>query len=376
MNKIKILYIVSSLKKCAPTQQLFNIVKHLDQDQFQCKILTLSPEPGKTQIEDFKKLNVEIDSLNLNRIHFVITGYQHLKDYIKRTKPDIIHSSGIRADFFVSKLNLPIKHCLSVRNYAYEDYSLRYGKLIGFVSAKIHLHVMSHSEYPIFCSFALKKRYQLILSNQLYAVQDGIDIQKFLPLNDSESKVQIRKRLELPEDKYIFIVSGHLSSIKDPETIIKAFSMIENKNAQLIFIGKGHLFKQLLKKQLNNITFLGYVENVADYLKASDCFISASISEGMGNSVIEAAACGLELILSEIPSHREICGSFAQAHTFFSIRDYEQLSQLMTHKIKNQLIKESEEFMTYIHNNFSAFNMSQNYQKIYTQMIVKAVNSQ
>lgn len=374
MKIIKILYVVSSLKKCAPTQQLYNIVKHLDNNLFECHILTLSPEPEKTQHNDFKNLNIKIDSLNLNRLQFVIFGLTRLREYLLNIKPDIIHTSGIRADYSISKLNLPISHCLSIRNYAYEDFGLRYGKIIGLIAAKFHIQIMKKSNYPVFCSNALKYRYQHILSNQLYAVQDGIDTDVFKQIEDNESKKKLRRKLKLPEDKYIFIVSGHLSTIKDPITVLKAFLMINKKTAHLIYIGKGHLMNILKNNSPSNVSIIGYVDNVEDYLNASDCFISASISEGMGNSVIEAAACGLDLLLSDIPSHREICNSYADDHTFFKIKNSEQLYQLMKLKIQSNSKDKSDDFKQFIIKNFSAFHMSHNYQKLYSQMMKKDIN--
>ena len=77
----------------------------------------------------------------------------------------------------------------------------------------------------------------------------------------------------------------------------------------LIFIGSGNMEDELKRNfQESRIEFKGIVPDVKDYLVASDYFISASYSEGLPNSVLEALAAGLPLILSDIPSHSEIVG--------------------------------------------------------------------
>lgn len=47
-------------------------------------------------------------------------------------------------------------------------------------------------------------------------------------------------------------------------------------------------------------------EDVGDYYRAADVFLSASRTEGMPYAVLEAAYCGLPLVLSDIPPHRQL----------------------------------------------------------------------
>src|SRR5690625_7535896 len=61
-----------------------------------------------------------------------------------------------------------------------------------------------------------------------------------------------------------------------------------------------------LAGQTNNILIKGAVQNVAQYLQASDYFVSCSKAEGLPMAVIEALACGLPCLLSDISPHAEI----------------------------------------------------------------------
>lgn len=54
------------------------------------------------------------------------------------------------------------------------------------------------------------------------------------------------------------------------------------------------------------ILFPGYVSNLWHLMKRADAFVSLSRFEGCPNAVLEAAACGSPLVLSDIPAHREL----------------------------------------------------------------------
>ena len=58
----------------------------------------------------------------------------------------------------------------------------------------------------------------------------------------------------------------------------------------------------------DQITFAGGLERplVAHHLKKSDIFVSLSRSDGLSTSLVEALACGLFPVVSDIPSNREV----------------------------------------------------------------------
>ena len=109
-----------------------------------------------------------------------------------------------------------------------------------------------------------------------------------------------------------FLVIGRLSEEKRCEQIIRVFSRLSEKlNVKLIFIGDGPLEDNLLNitKQINQshrIFFKGASKNVREHLIASDFYISASQSEGMSNSLLEAMSLGIPAITSNVSGVNEI----------------------------------------------------------------------
>ena len=109
-----------------------------------------------------------------------------------------------------------------------------------------------------------------------------------------------------------FLVIGRLGEEKKCDQIIRVFSKLsEDLNVKLIFLGDGPLEEDLVKmtKQLNQshrIFFKGAVKNVREYLIASDFYVSASQSEGMSNSLLEAMSLGIPAITSNVSGVNEI----------------------------------------------------------------------
>ncbi|MGG1687212.1 glycosyltransferase [Pseudalkalibacillus sp. NRS-1564] len=182
-NKISILYVVSTLRQSGPTNQLLGIVSNLDESKYDAHVLTLSSEPNNTRINDFINSNVKVTSLNLSRLEYQLKGKQSLKKYISKFNPDVIHTSGVRADTVVSKLDISQKHCMTVRNYAYDDYIAKFGSFVGKITAKSSIESMKRCEYVVCCSKTLKDMYMKILPQELFVVQNGVNTTKFKPAN-------------------------------------------------------------------------------------------------------------------------------------------------------------------------------------------------
>ncbi len=190
MKKNKILYVVSVLNQSGPTNQLLNIVSNLDLNQFDFKIVTLSPESSKTMIEKFKQFNLE--SLNLSRIKGILFSKKMLEKIIKNYSPDIIHTSGIRADSLLFSLK-KYKFIHTIRNFPEVDYKMKFGKYLGFIMAKKHLNIIKKSQTGIACSKSLKDAFSKKNIN-LDFVQNGVDTQKFFPIS-SEKKNSLTKKI-------------------------------------------------------------------------------------------------------------------------------------------------------------------------------------
>lgn len=366
---IKILYIVSSLKKTGPIVVLANIIKFIDTDKFEPTILTLSPEPNSSMQQYFTdSLHIKVDTIGLSRIKGLFFAKKNIKKYIENNNIDLVHSHGFRADILLNGIS--ITQVSTIHNYPFYDYIMKFGNLKGTFMAKKHFKfIKDHSTNCIACAKTIASEFHKNNLNLKY-IQNGVNIQDFYPL-PSKDILKIRRKLHLPNNKTIFITVGSLIPRKDMGTVISAFNIFnKDYGGILLVIGNGDEQKKLESLSTKNILFLGHIDNVVEYLQISDCFISASLAEGLPNTVLEAMACGLPTILSKISSHVEIYEN--KEVSFFEIKNLLQLVDMMKEITVSYTLQKNIS-LRLIEEKFSAKVMSEKYQKVYEEKLNESI---
>lgn len=367
-NKIKLLFVVSTFRRTGPTNQLLNILKHLDKQMFLPHIVTLSPESGDSMQSEFEKITVQIHSLELSRFQGLLLAKIKLKDLLQQIQPHVIHTQGIRPDILMGSIK-DSKHIFTIRNYVMDDYLKKYGNIKGSIMAKCHLKLMRSKSTGVACSKSIQQIYKKSHNILLDVIPNGVDINKYMPVS-MDRKKQLRQELNLPDDKKIFISAGSFIKRKNVEATINAFKKQNSLNSYLVILGTGHLENKLknMCSDDKNILFAGFKTNVSPYLQASDYFISTSYSEGMPNTVLEAMACGLPPILSDIPAHREIFENNSSWQFMAGANDEINLAKCIQSVVNKRYGYLSEDVRKIIVNKFSARQNSIAYQDKYVKI--------
>lgn len=128
---------------------------------------------------------------------------------------------------------------------------------------------------------------------------NAINANLFKKLN----KRECREKLGLPLDAFITIFVGSYKETKGPHRLSDALNGIDGKPVHSIFVGFGDI-----KPSAKNMLFEGRLQhtNIPLYLNAADVFVLPTQAEGCCNAIIEAMACGLPIISSNLPFNWDV----------------------------------------------------------------------
>lgn len=114
-------------------------------------------------------------------------------------------------------------------------------------------------------------------------------------------KEKMREKYNLPKDKFIVAFTGYFIERKGPLRVLKALEGIEG-NIGGVFIGNG---KQ--EPIGDKVLFKGRLKHnqVPEMLSAADVFVLPTQNEGSCNAIVEAMACGLPIVSSDIEAIKE-----------------------------------------------------------------------
>lgn len=143
-------------------------------------------------------------------------------------------------------------------------------------------------------------------------VPNPVNLERFY--KSQELRMEGRRRLGLSEEDFVAICSGQIQPRKGVDTFLEVANSLPF--IKFVWVG-GQPFSVLtagyiemnekIKKAPPNVIFTGLIpyEEMPIYLNAADIFFFPSYQENFPMAVLEAASCGLPLLLRDNPEYRE-----------------------------------------------------------------------
>jgi len=162
-----------------------------------------------------------------------------------------------------------------------------------------------------------------IQEEKITIIPGGSDLGRFKP---SPNKKEIRKRLNIPEDKFILLTIRNLVPRMGLENLVESIALVQEriKDVYCIIGGEGMLRNKLETQvkalKLEEVVSLhGFVpeEHLPLYYQMADYFILPTVAlEGFGLITVEAMACGTPVLGTPVGGTREILNKFDPGFLF------------------------------------------------------------
>ncbi|MEE6639303.1 glycosyltransferase [Limosilactobacillus pontis] len=315
---MKVLLVVPSLKKTGVTEVVKSLIceNKKNSGNVNYYLVSLKNDNGNN-VSEFKKL--------LGENIFILDGKSILsprkiikfKRVVRNIKPSIIHFHAFESDIYSIFLNhKKYKIVSTAHNNGKEDFQSTYGTLVGSLMAVAQVLLFNRMDLVIAVSDTVKRQFDNIIRSNIDIVLNGVND------NDDDSLGKTIKMGVLV--KPIGIYSGNLSSRKNVDILFETYKKINFSKirSSLIVLGDDpqdsqKLIRYNIKYKGYGIVFVGRVNNVYPYLSMANYWVSASKNEGLPMAAIEGMSKNLDLILSDIPQHRELKVSNKQNILFF-----------------------------------------------------------
>ena len=309
-------------------EHLYQLSKRLNQKKWNIIMCTLKDGP---YWDKFNSIGIRTYNLVCRRL--LLSTPLKLFYILKKEKPDIVHTHGKGPGLYgriIGKiLNIPVIH--TYHGFHYESLS----RLKQWLHLLVENFLALITTHHIFVSNGERDRARVIKfldEENATVIQNGVDYEYIENLHTKrDSILQSIGYLSWKNNRLVGTIS-RLSPEKGIINLLLAFhqTLQKKNNLRLIMVGgypEEHKDYYLRIKRLieekdlsKHVCLLGYRNDSLEILKCLDFYISPSLSEGLPISVLEALACGIPTIATEIPGNKDVLcnsvfGVLAQANS-------------------------------------------------------------
>jgi len=213
-------------------------------------------------------------------------------------------------------------------------------------------------------------KYRLPESKVRFIV-NGVDLDRFRP----EGSRSLREQLRAPDDMVVFGTVGWLRPEKGLDALIRLFAQADIPNTKLVIVGDGPCRAKLeeLVQHLQlteRVCFVGATDDPAPYLHALDVFVMSSRTEQTPISLLEAMACGLPAICTDVGDSALLLGTNQHPMVVPPDQPMPYIKALKELAASAELRKQSgEENRLRCEQNYSYSRMLESYRELYSDAL-------
>lgn len=302
-----------------------------------------------------------------------------LIEFCKEEKFDILHSHGGVSGFYgrlVKKYYPEIKTVHTIHGIHYINTKNLLRKYVSLAIEQYLVKFTDHFVCETNSDFYSAGKIKIINPVNTSIIPNGIDLKKYCNLERKKSSVLTE--LNISSEDFIIGNVSRFDEQKNQNLIIKAASLLKKEYPfiKFVLIGDGKLWEQSKKlaSDLNlqsNILFTGEKRNLTDYYSLFDLFVFPTFWEGMPYVLLEAMACRLPIICSDIPSLKEVVKDNFSAVLFNPHSEKDLANSILKLYNDKNLLKEISSNAYESVKNYSEYFTVKKIEEIYTGVLGK-----
>lgn len=308
MEKIKVMHIIRAAEG-GMKKHLLSILLGLDKEKYQLAVGCSFDKNTSDYLHENGVLVYHVDICDGLNVSKDANAIIKIRNIINDFKPEIIHFHGAKASLVgrLACLGYNLKIVMTVHNFP--EYR-RMNKIKKRLYLGMNKCLNKRTNAIITVSEALKKAIvdeENIDPEKVNVIYNCVDLSTY----QDNPFLDLRKEYNLESDTLLIGCISRLIPSKGVQDLIKALEILKGRVKVFAFVaGDGpylnYLQDMAKEAKLENIQFLGYRNDIKDFLRNIDIFVLPSHSEGFGVSVAEAMALGVPVIATNVGGIPEI----------------------------------------------------------------------
>ena len=258
---------------------------------------------GGAAATELRDCGVAFTSLEMRKGLADPRGWMRFHRWLKREQPDVLHAHLPHAAWLCrwSRLAAPVPVMVDT---LHSSCTGKGGRRAGYACSDwLPDHVTAVSRATAAAHLAAG----MVREEHLSILGNGIEVDAWEP--NVEARAAARRQLGLA-DEFLWMAVGRLEAVKDYPTLLRAMSRAP-KNARMLILGTGPQEAELVELAARlgldqQVRFFGFEPHVEHWMQAADGFVLSSRYEGLPMVLLEAGACGVPAVATDVPGTHEV----------------------------------------------------------------------
>lgn len=336
MKKKKLLYIAVSSQTGGVPKHIMNALQYAKERNYD---ITVAVPSDGDYYPWFRETAANMIDLSLKP--YSIGALWKLREYVKKSKIELIHSHGKGAGMYARPLRLLCPGVRIVHTFHgiyLEQYKTGLREIycwiehfLGYLTDQFICVSQSEREEALRLGFAEDKKIRVICN--------GVNIELFDAIQPQ--KLEYRNLFGFAEDDYVIVCVARLEKMKGHLCLLRAFAqlVLDYPKCRLLLVGDGPDRKSIEKEiQMleieERVVLAGFRHDVPQLLKSFDLFASMSLKEGMPYTLVEALAAEIPIVATNVIGNRDVIKDGVNGF-LTEVEDVQAVKRVMEYAIKN-----------------------------------------
>jgi glycosyltransferase involved in cell wall biosynthesis len=315
-ERIRVVFLIRALDVGGAQRQLMVLARSLDPRVFEITVLTLYSDGALAG--DLRGTGVRVIALDKKSRWDLARFLTRLVNVCRQLRPDVIHSylpGQNLAAIFLKPFLRGTKIVWGIRASAIDPAKREWLSTLTF-----HLQALFSrlADLIIFNSNAGKQFHlaQGVAATRAVVIHNGVDTVRYCP--DMGAGLSLRSSWEVPEGALVIGIVGRIVPVKDYATFLEAAARLAQIRPEVRFVCVGSGSTEYVRSLHKLAAALGLekkiiwpgelIEKLPDAYNAMNMYCSSSYAEGTSNVILEAMACGVPCVVSDVGDSRIIVG--------------------------------------------------------------------